>query len=80
MVKRATQAVLLLVLNLLYWPATVLAQSSSWEGYDARLEGYGGQNVTIEGSSTALTWILFLFLAIVCVGVTFKNAKRTHLD
>jgi hypothetical protein len=45
---------------------------------DARLEGYD-KNVSIEGG-TALTWLMFIFLGAICMGVMFKNAKRTHLD
>ena len=46
---------------------------------DARLEGYQG-TVSVENQSTALIWLLFVFLAVVAVGVLFKDAKRTHLD
>ena len=46
---------------------------------DARLEGYQG-NVSVENQSTALIWLLFVFLAVCAVGVLFKDAKRTHLD
>ena len=44
---------------------------------DARLQGYP-QRVAIEKSSTALTWLLFVVLGGVCVGVMFINAKRTR--
>jgi cytochrome c-type biogenesis protein CcmH/NrfF len=46
---------------------------------DARLEGYN-QTVSLEPKSTALVWMLFLFLAVVGLAVMFKDAKRTHLD
>ena len=46
---------------------------------DARLEGYN-QTVSLEPKSTALMWMLFLFLAVVGLAVMFKDAKRTHLD
>lgn len=50
------------------------------EMYDARLEGYE-RNVNINPpGTTALTWLLLVFLATVGVGVMFKDAKRTHLD
>ena len=46
---------------------------------DARLEGYQG-NVSVSNDSTALMWLLFVFLAVVATAVLFKDAKRTHLD
>jgi hypothetical protein len=56
-------------------------QEADREVVDARLEGYGGsRNVTLEGGSTALLWLLFAFLGAVCVVGLFKDAKRTHLD
>jgi hypothetical protein len=70
------------ILGLLWTPAMLLAsrpQQDDREVIDGRLEGYG-RNVTLEGSSTALTWILLIFLTVVCVAALFKNAKRTHLD
>jgi hypothetical protein len=47
--------------------------------YDGRLEGYGKQ-VTLDAGSTALTWMLLIFLGLICLGVLFKNARRSHLD
>lgn len=49
------------------------------EVYDGRLEGYS-KPVTLPGGGTALLWMLLLFLAIIALGVLFKNAKRSHLD
>lgn len=46
---------------------------------EARLENYPTK-VTLEESSSALTWVIFLVLAGLTVGVMFKNANRTHLD
>ena len=46
---------------------------------DARLEGYQG-NVSVSNQSTALMWLLFVFLAVVALISLFKDAKRTHLD
>ena len=45
---------------------------------DGRLAGYEKQ-VDVE-DSTALTWLLFAFLAVVGLSVLFKDAKRSHLD
>ena len=77
--KQKLLAVLVGVAGLLISPASVLAQDPEDKVYDARLEGYG-TNLTLESSSTALMWLLLFVLAAMCVGVMFKNAKRTHLD
>ena len=66
------------LLVLLATPLSALAQAEDREILDARLEGYP-HNVTLEGSS-ALTWILFIVLALLALGGLFKDAKRTHLD
>ena len=44
-----------------------------------KIEGYE-QKVRVEEASTTFTWVLLIFLGVICVGVMFKNAKRTHLD
>ena len=59
-------------------PAAVVAQEEAVKN-DARLEGYATK-VTVESDNTALSWLLLVFLAMVALGVMFKNAKRTHLD
>jgi len=62
-------------------PMSALArqQEPEREIIDARLEGYA-TNVALPESTTALTWLLFAFLGVVCLSVLFKDAKRTHLD
>jgi hypothetical protein len=60
-------------------PAAALAQEEPPKN-DARLEGYEARVQVESGDSTALTWLLLVFLAMVAMGVMFKNAKRTHLD
>jgi hypothetical protein len=47
--------------------------------YDGRIEGYGKQ-LTLDAGTSALTWLLLIFLGVVCLGVLFKHARRTHLD
>jgi len=47
--------------------------------YDARLLGYD-KTVQLDSGTTALTWVLLIVLSIVCLGVLFKDAKRSHLD
>ncbi len=69
--------ILLIVMLTLSLPTLVMAQDEEARG-DARLENYS-QNVSIEGS-TALSWILLMFLGVIGLGVMFKNAQRTHLD
>lgn len=58
-------------------PLAALAQDVDVE-HDARIEGYQTP-LALDGSS-ALTWMLFVALAVVGVSVLFKNAKRSHLD
>ena len=62
-------------------PLVALAQDQpkTIAPYDGRLEGYGKQ-VTLDTGSTALTWMLLIFLGLICLGVLFKNARRSHLD
>ena len=62
-------------------PILLLAASQEPEReiLDARLEGYS-QNVTLEGGSTGLTWVLFIVLAAIALGGLFKDARRSHLD
>jgi len=67
---------------LLAVPVLALADSTAPKDvFDWRLEGYGDKgNFTLDGSSTSVTWLLLVGLGIVCIGVFFKNARRTHLD
>jgi len=74
------------VLPILLTPALALARryEEEKEIVDARLEGFvkdgKAVDVTLQGGGTALTWLLLVFLAVLCVAALFKNAKRTHLD
>jgi len=76
--KQRLLAIGFAVLALLANPMGALAQEEP-KFYDGRLEGYPTK-VTLDDSGTALTWLLFVFLSVVCIGVMFKNARRTHLD
>jgi hypothetical protein len=60
-------------------PLSVRAAEDAPEVYDARLQGYTN-NMQLDAGSTALTWLLLIALGILCLGVLFKDAKRTHLD
>ncbi len=61
----------------------VLSFASSVDGekemYDARIENYA-KSMQLDSGSTAISWILLLFLAVVCIGALFKDSKRSHLD
>ena len=60
--------------------APALAQDADTK-HDARLEGYPQDaKVALDDSSTALTWLLFIFIAVCGVSPLFMGAKRTHLD
>lgn len=78
MMKSRLLGFFLAAVSLLLGPAVAMAQDEQ-KIYDARLEGYGS-NVTLPSSTTALMWLLLFVLTALCVGVMFKNARRTHLD
>ena len=69
------------VMAMLATPLAALAARDEPEReiIDGRLEGYAS-NVTLEGGSTGLTWVVFIILTVICLGGLFKDAKRTHLD
>ena len=59
--------------------APALAQEEEVK-HDARLDGYAGGNLAVPNDSTALIWLLFVFLGVVALAALFKDAKRSHLD
>jgi hypothetical protein len=67
------------VCGVLGMPAIAGAADEEAPTHDARTEGYE-QKVQLEKSSTALAWLVLAPLALVTLGVLFKDAKRTHLD
>jgi hypothetical protein len=75
--KQRTLGLLVAAALVLAQPVMLLADEA--KSYDARLEGYTS-NVTLDGGSTALMWLLFIGLMAACMGVLFKNANRSHLD
>jgi hypothetical protein len=72
---------LVFVLVVLLTPLASRASSdeSQKDPYDARLQNYP-QNVVLDGGGTALSYLLLIVLAALCLGVMFKNANRSHLD
>jgi len=46
---------------------------------DARIQNFT-KTVSVPEGGTALTWLLLIFLTLICLATLFKNAKRTHLD
>jgi hypothetical protein len=71
--------VVLLVMLLAPTVALAARGEPEREPVDARLEGYP-TNVTLEGGSTAMTWILLIISGALIFGGLFKDAKRSHLD
>lgn len=59
-------------------PVAALAQEEEIKK-DARMEGYA-EKVTVDNDSTALMWLLLILVGAIGFSVTFKNARRTHLD
>jgi hypothetical protein len=78
-VRRFAVAVVVFVAAVVLSPSSALAQDDERKSYDARLEGHADA-VMLDGGSTALTWLALAGLGVLCIGVLFKNAKRTHLD
>lgn len=77
--RRLFHRIILACLAVVFSPIMAMAQDEGPAYYDARLEGYPS-GVALDLESTGLTWLLWVFLSIVCIGVMFKNARRTHLD
>jgi hypothetical protein len=77
--RTARLAAFALVLALASFAAPAWAQESEVT-HDARTMGYPSDNqVGLEGG-TAVTWLLFIAVAIVGLSALFKDAKRSHLD
>lgn len=60
-------------------PFLMAQRAGDKEIVDIRLEGYA-TDVTLPAGTTAMTWLLLVFLTLLCIGALFKNARRTHLD
>ena len=66
------------IVAVLLSPAMVLAADED-KLPDARIQNFN-KTVSIPEGGTALTWLLLIFLTVICLAALFKNAKRTHLD
>jgi Na+/H+ antiporter NhaC len=76
MIKQ-TAATLLLALAVLAAPMGALAQDE--KRVEARVQNYE-KTVEVPESTSALTWLLFILLAAICLSVLLMNPKRSHLD
>jgi hypothetical protein len=77
--KRWLLLACLCVAALILGPSKALAVDDDEVERDGRIEGYTG-SVSVENQSTALMWLLFVFLGVIGLIALFKDAKRTHLD
>jgi len=73
------------LLQMFCWLAAILAAPAmALAADDEKLPDARIQNFTkpvgVPEGGTALTWLLLIFLAVICLAALFKNAKRTHLD
>jgi hypothetical protein len=57
----------------------VMALADDTPPVDARLQGYKDSLASPVGS-TAFAWLVLVVSGLVCIGVMFMSAKRTHLD
>jgi len=77
---RKLLAIVLVSLTLGFMPAAARADDSNTpKSYDGRLDDYG-KTVTLDSGGTALTYFIWIILGAVALIVTFKDAKRSHLD
>jgi hypothetical protein len=80
LIRRGRRFAVILALSACYLMPISTARADEEKGpTEARLENYPNK-VTLEDSGTALTWVTFLVLAGLTIGVMFKNANRSHLD
>jgi len=66
------------IVGVLAVPAMALAADDE-KLPDARIQNFS-KTVSVPEGGTALTWLLLIFLTLICLAALFKNAKRTHLD
>jgi hypothetical protein len=79
---RCMLVVLAMVLPTVGSPSIASAQDQEeiYENADGRLRGYEASGVMLEEQSIALTYLALIALAALAIGVTFKSARRSHLD
>ena len=62
-------------------PLMAFAADDETPQIDARLQGYKDGSMALKDASSAgMTWLIFVALVAVCVGILFMNSKRSHLD
>jgi hypothetical protein len=72
-------AMFLLVVTLTFAPGTARADDTAAKSFDGRLDDYN-KPVTLDSGGTALTYFIWVGLGVLALIVTFKDAKRSHLD
>jgi len=79
-IRRYLAGILLGVSVLFCSPHTASASSDEdVEHYDARVQAYD-PNVELKSWGVGGCWVMLIFMAVGCVGVIFKDSKRSHLD
>jgi hypothetical protein len=77
--KQRFLSVCLAALVLLYAAVPLALAQDDEIKHDAKLLNYP-QNANLGDGSTALTWLLLIFLILIAIGVMKMDAKRSHLD
>jgi hypothetical protein len=75
---RKMLAVSLVALTLAFSSGSALADDDKPKSFDGRLDDYN-RSVTLD-SGTSLTYFIWVGLGVLALIVTFKDAKRSHLD
>jgi len=79
MIRVMIRRILLTTLVLSLFAGSASAQEDEEKQPDARFEHYS-KPVALGAGGTALTWFMFVFVAVVGTAGLFRNARRTHLD
>jgi hypothetical protein len=69
----------LMLLAMGFATGSARADDNTPKSFDGRLDDYG-KPVTLDSGGTALTYFIWVGLGVAAVIVTFKDAKRSHLD
>ena len=77
--KQRLLSIAVAVLAVVFAVAPVALAQDEDERPDAKMLGYP-PNAKLDEGSTALSWILLIFLMVIVMGVMKMDAKRSHLD